>query len=504
MDCTTALERVQDAMDGRLDAASSAALDAHVAGCPACAEERRAYAGLRSALRALPAAKAPQGFADGVMAGVARTGTPSSPPPAATAKPRGRILRVRFALAAAAVAAAVVVVAVSTGGPQPSGDDRIAGAELARNAAPESADPVMRAKRILDERVSGSGAPQEDADTADAAAAGANGGLKADDAVASAPSSPPAPSSPSSPRDRARTGGAGEERSGERDEANVPAAPGAGAGLPPTRETAAGDVAKAPRGKSGADEQEKSAAPGAPASQAGPASDGEVAPSQIVYAVFTTEADAIAFVDGLRAAGVAPPERSAERKESAESKDKSPGDEKGRPGLAGGSTLGAGGGGGGALGGGLGGGGAGGRRAAGAQGFGAGKADYVELRRLSVGAMTAERRAVVDRAAAAARGRLAESLAFQDAREPADPPAPSSPPLADGPGTPGGDGGADAARGAPATRTSDADSAAQSGSAPAKRTAKSPADVTLVIVVAPAPAPAEPVPPSPAPAPTKR
>lgn len=473
MDCTTALERIQEQMDGRLSAAESAELDAHVAACPACAEERRAFAGLRTALRSLPAAKAPRGFSESVMAGVATAGP--QPTPAAVTKPRGRMLRVRFALAAAVVAAAVVVVAVSTGGP-PSESGGLAGTQVARNAASPPDDPVSRARRILDERVSGSGAPQDDAG---AGTADESDAAKAEDAVASAAQAPP---------EAAGSGGVGDDRSEERKDSKLPAtpaAPGAGAPPSPARETADAAVPKTSRGAPASDEQEKSAAPDAPGAKPAPTLDGGSSSSQVVYAVFATEADALAFVEGLRAAGVTTSERTEDRKDAAEAKDKRAERESAAPEQSGGVPASGGGGGGGV----------GGQRAAsGAHGFGRGGAGYLELRRLSIGAMTAERRAVVDRAASAARGRLAESLVPQVAREPSDPPAAPRP--ADGLATPGGDAGGAPAKSPPAERAPATDADAQRSALPSPPATKAPAGTTLVIVVGTGPAPAGPTPPT--------
>lgn len=59
MDCRKALERIDDLVDGTLDADSAAALTVHLAGCAACARERDALLQLRRAARALPRAIAP-------------------------------------------------------------------------------------------------------------------------------------------------------------------------------------------------------------------------------------------------------------------------------------------------------------------------------------------------------------------------------------------------------------------------------------------------------------
>lgn len=59
MECKAALERLDDLVDGTLDADSAAALTLHLAGCIGCARERDALLALRRAARALPRAIVP-------------------------------------------------------------------------------------------------------------------------------------------------------------------------------------------------------------------------------------------------------------------------------------------------------------------------------------------------------------------------------------------------------------------------------------------------------------
>jgi len=59
MDHDLALERIDDLVDGVLDAESAAALTVHLAGCADCARERDALLALRAATRALPRAVEP-------------------------------------------------------------------------------------------------------------------------------------------------------------------------------------------------------------------------------------------------------------------------------------------------------------------------------------------------------------------------------------------------------------------------------------------------------------
>lgn len=90
MDCREARELLSDELDGRLDAAASRRLAEHVAGCPACDEEREELERLRASFRAMPRPAAPAGFRQGVMA----------------ALPKGRVLAFPRALGWLAVAAA--------------------------------------------------------------------------------------------------------------------------------------------------------------------------------------------------------------------------------------------------------------------------------------------------------------------------------------------------------------------------------------------------------------
>ncbi len=54
MNCETAITLLDDRVDGLLDAAQTAALEAHLAGCPACAAELRSLQALLDQARSLP------------------------------------------------------------------------------------------------------------------------------------------------------------------------------------------------------------------------------------------------------------------------------------------------------------------------------------------------------------------------------------------------------------------------------------------------------------------
>jgi anti-sigma factor RsiW len=59
MDCDDARARIDDLVDGELDAETAAAMALHLAGCATCARERDALLELRRATRALPRAVEP-------------------------------------------------------------------------------------------------------------------------------------------------------------------------------------------------------------------------------------------------------------------------------------------------------------------------------------------------------------------------------------------------------------------------------------------------------------
>jgi anti-sigma factor RsiW len=78
------VERLVDVfVDGRLAGQQAAAIEEHASGCVRCAESIRLARGIREALHADPALKAPRGFSDRVMAGVYRQALQGLPRPEA-------------------------------------------------------------------------------------------------------------------------------------------------------------------------------------------------------------------------------------------------------------------------------------------------------------------------------------------------------------------------------------------------------------------------------------
>lgn len=89
MTCDEARALLVDARRGRLSAETRAALDAHVAGCPACAHEAAADALLGEALEGrLPQHAAPLALKRRLAASWAATGLPTPPPDVARAPER--------------------------------------------------------------------------------------------------------------------------------------------------------------------------------------------------------------------------------------------------------------------------------------------------------------------------------------------------------------------------------------------------------------------------------
>jgi anti-sigma factor RsiW len=107
-------------LDGELPALQREAAQAHLLGCPACADELRSVGQARDWVRALPPVEPPFGFYERMLAGggpiTVATPVLLSPPVPLRATPS---LRRRAALAAFG-AAAVAVTVLSVGSPQQS------------------------------------------------------------------------------------------------------------------------------------------------------------------------------------------------------------------------------------------------------------------------------------------------------------------------------------------------------------------------------------------------
>jgi anti-sigma factor RsiW len=78
--CDEHRESISALIDGALDPAQAAAVEAHLAGCAACAAERDALAALSAQVQALPRIEVPGHFLAGVMAGVVEAQATSDRP----------------------------------------------------------------------------------------------------------------------------------------------------------------------------------------------------------------------------------------------------------------------------------------------------------------------------------------------------------------------------------------------------------------------------------------
>lgn len=113
--CDDARELLSAALDGELDAAEEAALEAHLAGCADCAAHRERLAGVRDVFRSLTPAAPPRDLASAVMERI-RAGEAGEPPaePGAVA-PSILPVRSRGRRWAARVAAALLLVGAGAG-----------------------------------------------------------------------------------------------------------------------------------------------------------------------------------------------------------------------------------------------------------------------------------------------------------------------------------------------------------------------------------------------------
>ena len=74
MDCKKAYSMIQDVLDGAMSPNEEREFNRHVAACPACARELRAYRGLNTALDDVALESVPDGFAEPVVRFLRSTG----------------------------------------------------------------------------------------------------------------------------------------------------------------------------------------------------------------------------------------------------------------------------------------------------------------------------------------------------------------------------------------------------------------------------------------------
>lgn len=74
MDCEKAYSMIHDFLDGTMNPDEEKAFDRHLAGCPACARELRAYRALNTVLDGMELESVPEGFAEPVVRFLRATG----------------------------------------------------------------------------------------------------------------------------------------------------------------------------------------------------------------------------------------------------------------------------------------------------------------------------------------------------------------------------------------------------------------------------------------------
>ncbi len=107
IDCATVIEALEAHLDGDLEGAQRAAIEAHLERCPGCAAEHQLAAEVRSGLRALPELDAPRAVVERVFKETVRRQTDGSRRP--WRRRRRPVVRPAWAALAAAALAAVVV-----------------------------------------------------------------------------------------------------------------------------------------------------------------------------------------------------------------------------------------------------------------------------------------------------------------------------------------------------------------------------------------------------------
>ncbi|MEZ0229302.1 MAG: FecR domain-containing protein [Planctomycetota bacterium] len=110
--CEEARSLASRELDGELDAAGLARLDAHLASCAACTSERASLDRIDGLLQD---AYVDHPFDERLARDIVRMAEARSVKPAATAEPRGVIIKFRSSLVMAAAAAAVLLIAVGAG-----------------------------------------------------------------------------------------------------------------------------------------------------------------------------------------------------------------------------------------------------------------------------------------------------------------------------------------------------------------------------------------------------
>jgi anti-sigma factor RsiW len=132
-DCNLTRVRLEDRLDGYLDAGDAAAVDTHLACCEACAAYRDALVELRAALKRMPVAPLRHGFTDTVLAAAVRGAAVAAARPAASARrlrPSRAWRRLELWAGAALGAAATLAMVAVLWGPPRSGAPEEAPADV--------------------------------------------------------------------------------------------------------------------------------------------------------------------------------------------------------------------------------------------------------------------------------------------------------------------------------------------------------------------------------------
>lgn len=113
MDCKAAYALMQDFLDGALNPEQERSFDSHVAHCPSCARELRAYRSLDRMLGGMEMESAPEGFADPIIRFLRATGRIREGAASARAGRRAWVGWLPAPLRIPAAAAVVIVLALA-------------------------------------------------------------------------------------------------------------------------------------------------------------------------------------------------------------------------------------------------------------------------------------------------------------------------------------------------------------------------------------------------------
>lgn len=151
--CDEILELISAALDGPLSEADQAALDAHLAICPACSALFQELSALHTAASALEEVPAPEGFAAAVMARVSAEAEQEQPDRVIPFPKKARRSHWKQWTATAAVAAIVALGAIAL--PGQFGGSSVMTADTNGEAAPQAVMDQATADPSADEAIDG-------------------------------------------------------------------------------------------------------------------------------------------------------------------------------------------------------------------------------------------------------------------------------------------------------------------------------------------------------------